>query len=87
MQLVEKLLGAAIKLFPVDDAEAARLASEEYVFTDVEVLDDREFLEDDGDAGLFGLTHSMEAAGLTVNQNLSIISTVGVDAAQDLHQR
>src|ERR1041384_403933 len=57
MKFIEQFLRAAIKIFPIDDAETARLASEKDVLRDRQFLNQRHLLKNDCDARMLRLTH------------------------------
>jgi hypothetical protein len=87
LQLVEQSLRAPVKLVPADDAEASRLAAEEDVLADRHLLDERQLLKDDRDAGRLRVPHARELLHRALDDDLAAVSAVRVDAAEHLHQR
>ena len=70
---------------PVDPARARFHAAHVDVFHDAERGDGREFLVDDGDAGLLRLSRGLEVHILAMEDHAAAIA--GDDAAQDVDQR
>ena len=72
---------------PVDHAVFGLLVAEEDVFGDGEQRHQRQFLVDDDDAGLLAVRDAGEAPFLPLEPDLAGVGAVGIDAAQNLHQR
>src|SRR6185437_7725821 len=86
MQIGEQLTRATIKIFPTNDSKLARFTSEENIFTDRHLPDEREFLEDNRNARLCSVANSAELLRVTFDENLTTILRVWIDAAEDFHQ-
>ena len=74
-------------LVPVDSIFLSLFIAQKHVFADAHIRDQRQFLMDDDDALAFAVLQIMKAAFLTVIDNIARIASVGIPAAQDVHQR
>ena len=74
-------------LIPVDSKFSSSFVAQEHIFTDRHIGDQRKFLMNDDDALLFTVFQGMKTAFLTVVKNISRIASVGIPAAQHVHQR
>src|SRR5258706_12303879 len=85
MQIGEQLTRATIEIFPTNDSKLARLASEENVFTDGHLPDEREFLIDNRNARLFSIANSAELLRAAFYEVLAAILRVWIVASEDFH--
>ena len=81
----ERLLGHAALRAAVDQAEAARRVADRDVVGDRQVGDQRQLLEDAGDAGRVGRRRRRERDRLAVEQHPALVGRD--DAGHDLDQR
>jgi hypothetical protein len=72
---------------PVDDPEAGRLVAEEDVLGDRQIGDQGQFLVDDDDSEALAVGDVPELAGPALIGDAARVGSVGIDAAQNLHQR
>src|SRR5436190_22339252 len=86
MQIVKHLTRAAIKFFPANHAELARLASKKNVFTNCHLPDERQLLIDNCYSGLFRIAHAAELLKAAIDENFAAIIWVWIDATEDFHQ-
>src|SRR5260221_660343 len=87
VQIFEQLARAPVKFFPTNPAELAWLAAEKNVFADCHLPDERQFLIDNRNAGLFRVANTAELLRATFDKNFATILRVWIDAAENLHQR
>src|SRR2546429_6907865 len=86
MEIVEQFLRATVKLFPIDDAQTARLAAEKNVLGDAEIFNQRQFLIDNRDTGLLRVADTRKAARGALKHNLAAVFRVRIDAGEKLGQ-
>src|SRR6266513_4945284 len=86
MQIFKHLSRAAIKFFPANHAQLARLASKKNVFTHCQLPDKRQLLIDNCYSGLFRIAHAAELLKAAIDENFASIVWVWIDAAEDFHQ-
>src|SRR5688572_25014861 len=87
LELVKDALGRAVEILIGDETEAARLAAEKDVLGNRELRDQRELLVYHGDPCLLRPTDAGEMPARSIDQNLSDVCTVRIDAAENLDQR
>src|SRR5713101_5065216 len=87
MKIVEQLLCATIKFFPANYAKLARLPPKKNIFPDAHFLNERQLLEDNRDSSLLGIANTAISLFLSLNQDLTTILRMRINAGQNLHQR
>src|ERR1700722_8499365 len=86
-EFVEQGPGVGIQLMPIDGAKAiGRLAVQEDVFRHGQFRDEVQFLKDDRDTGLFGVAGAVKPLFFSLDENVALITGIGPNAAQHLHQ-
>ena len=72
---------------PVDPPAAAWLAAEKDIFRHAQFVDERELLRDHGDPGGLRVPDAVERGRLAGDAQLAFVTTVRMDAGQQLDQR
>ena len=76
-----------IGLVPVNGELVAAFIAQIHVFTDRHLRHQGQFLMNDDDAQFFGILDVGELADLSVVNDIPFVRSVGIDAAQNVHQR
>src|SRR5690606_35790756 len=84
---LHELGGLVVGAVPVDDAALGTLVAEEDVLRDRQLRAERQLLVDDDDAGVLAVADAAELALPPVEDDLTLVRAVRVDAGQHLHQR
>src|SRR5216683_674830 len=87
MQIGQEFLDATVKLLPVDHAETAWLATKKDIFGNAQLLNQRQFLIDDGDARLLSLANICKAPFGALEHDFATVLRMGIDTGENLHQR
>ncbi len=72
---------------PVDEWTAAGSGAEEDVLGDGHLVDEREFLVNDREAGPLGVGDAVKVGGSAIDEQLTFVRTVRVQAAEELDER
>ena len=72
---------------PIDGELVAALVAQVHVLADGHLGHQRQLLVDDDDAQLLGILDVRELADLPVVDDVALVGAVGIDAAEDVHQR
>ena len=81
------LIGFAVSGVPVNGEGLATLVAQEHILTDGHIGNQRQLLVDDDDALCFGLGDFGELTNVSVVNNIARIRAIGINTAEDIHQR
>ena len=84
--LAHMLLRLIIGAVPVHAQLALAFVAEEHILADRQLGDQRQFLMDDDDALLLAVLQRLKLADFTVIDDVAGVASVGIDAAENIHQ-
>ena len=76
-----------VGFIPVDSGFLSSFIAEIHILADRHLRNQRQFLMNDNDSAALGVFNRIETADLAVVDNISLIGSVRIDAAQNIHQR
>src|SRR5262245_35951173 len=86
MEIVQRFLSATVEFFAINDPETAWLATETNVLGDTEVLNQRQFLINDGDACFLGIANAAKSPFGAIENYGAAVFGKGIDTGQNFDE-
>ena len=85
--LPQQFICTVVSLVPVNACLASPFVSEEHILSDTQIGYQCQFLMNDYNALGLAVLNGLKLTNLTIVQDIALIAAIGINAAQNIHQR